>query len=328
MYRSIEVQTLDHNQFFGAMKASEITRQMAYSLYEQNVLLRGHDSANKAMSAWSAAFRYGTFKYAEITSNPFSDLEKLSSAPRRQRWTLQQLDGFIKKAKGLGFPSIGRCALMFMELMQRPGDVLSLTWDAYHEANQVWQIRQSKRGAVVRVPETRRLRLALDTLRRNVKRNGAGESKNLVCPTVTGRRWHRRNFTKAVRYIARAAGLRTMERTAPTNLLFLDACRNNPLARNLARAIGTRSGEIKRGLAPVEAGFGTLISFSTQPGNVALDGVGRNSPFAGALVKHLLSSNEEIMGLLVDVRNDVIRETNRQQVPWEHTAMTGRFYFK
>jgi hypothetical protein len=121
---------------------------------------------------------------------------------------------------------------------------------------------------------------------------------------------------------------RTMERTAPTNLLFLDACRNNPLARNLSRAMGTRSGEIKRGLAPVQAGFGTLISFSTQPGNVALDGVGRNSPFAGALVKHLLSSNEEIMGLLVDVRNDVIRETNRRQVPWEHTAMTGRFYFK
>ena len=34
---------------------------------------------------------------------------------------------------------------------------------------------------------------------------------------------------------------RTMEREAPTNILFLDACRNNPLARNLARALGTRS---------------------------------------------------------------------------------------
>ena len=63
------------------------------------------------------------------------------------------------------------------------------------------------------------------------------------------------------------------------------------------------------------------------PGNVALDGSGRNSPFTGALVRHLLSSNEEVMGLMADVR-DVIRETNRRQVPWEHTAMTGRFYFK
>jgi Flp pilus assembly protein TadD len=121
---------------------------------------------------------------------------------------------------------------------------------------------------------------------------------------------------------------RTMERAAATNILIVDACRNNPFTRNLARAMGTRSTQIGRGLAPVEAGFGTLISFSTQPGAVADDGKGRNSPFTGALVKHLLSSNEEIMSLLLDVRVDVIRETNRRQVPWEHTALTSRFYFK
>ena len=62
---------------------------------------------------------------------------------------------------------------------------------------------------------------------------------------------------------------RLMERQTNTNVLFLDACRDNPLARNLARAMGTRSTEIGRGLAAVESGVGTLISFSTQPGNVA-----------------------------------------------------------
>jgi uncharacterized caspase-like protein len=63
---------------------------------------------------------------------------------------------------------------------------------------------------------------------------------------------------------------RTMEPEAQTNILFLNACRDNPLSRNLARAMGTRSTEIGRGLAAVESGIGTLISFSTQPGNVAL----------------------------------------------------------
>jgi uncharacterized caspase-like protein len=87
---------------------------------------------------------------------------------------------------------------------------------------------------------------------------------------------------------------RTMERETQTNILFLDACRNNPLARNLARAMGTRSMEIGRGLAPMESGVGTLISFSTQPGNVALDGSGRNSPFAGALVKRIVSSHDDL----------------------------------
>jgi formylglycine-generating enzyme required for sulfatase activity len=120
---------------------------------------------------------------------------------------------------------------------------------------------------------------------------------------------------------------RTMERESQTNILFLDACRNNPLARNLARAMGTRAVDIGRGLAPVESGVGTLISFSTQPGNVALDGSGRNSPFAGALTKRIASSRDDLSALLIDVRNDVRKETSNKQVPWEHSALTGRFYF-
>ena len=71
---------------------------------------------------------------------------------------------------------------------------------------------------------------------------------------------------------------RTMEREAPTNILFLDACRDNPLAPNLARAMGTRSATSGAASRRPRSGVGTLISFSTQPGNVALDGTGRNSP--------------------------------------------------
>jgi hypothetical protein len=120
---------------------------------------------------------------------------------------------------------------------------------------------------------------------------------------------------------------RSMEREAATSILFVDACRNNPLARNLARVMGTRSAEIGRGLAPVEAGVGTLVSFSTQPGNVALDGAGRNSPFAGALVKHIHQTKDDLSNILIAVRNDVLKDTKGQQVPWEHSALTGRFYF-
>jgi Caspase domain len=120
---------------------------------------------------------------------------------------------------------------------------------------------------------------------------------------------------------------RTMEREATTNILFLDACRDNPLSRNLARAMGTRSADIGHGLAAVESGVGTLISFSTQPGNVALDGAGRNSPFASALVKHLSSSSDDLSAILISVRNDVMKDTQRKQVPWEHSALTGRFFF-
>ena len=91
--------------------------------------------------------------------------------------------------------------------------------------------------------------------------------------------------------------------------------------------MGTRSADIGRGLAPAESGVGTLISFSTQPGNVALDGTARNSPFAGALIRHLRSSSDDLSAILIAVRNDVMRETQRRQVPWEHSSLTGRFYF-
>jgi hypothetical protein len=120
---------------------------------------------------------------------------------------------------------------------------------------------------------------------------------------------------------------RTMERESNTNILIMDACRDNPLARNLARALGTRSTQIGHGLAAVESGEGTLISFSTQPGNVALDGTGRNSPYAAALLKHIATPGDDLPTILINVRNDVMQATNRRQVPWEHSALTAKFYF-
>ncbi|NNE23286.1 MAG: hypothetical protein HKN11_11830 [Rhizobiales bacterium] len=122
--------------------------------------------------------------------------------------------------------------------------------------------------------------------------------------------------------------LSLMERTRRTNLVFLDACRNNPMARNLARNMGTRSAAIGRGLARVETGVGTLIAYSTQPGNVALDGEGFHSPFAKALLKHTEQPGLEIEGLMRKVRQDVITETNGAQVPWNHSSLTRTFVFR
>ena len=119
----------------------------------------------------------------------------------------------------------------------------------------------------------------------------------------------------------------TMERQTKTNILFLDACRNNPLARNLARTLGTRSAEIGRGLAAVESGAGTLISFSTQPGNVALDGTGRNSPYSGPLAKTIAQPGEDVLSMLTGVRNAVMAATGDKQVPWDNNALRAKFYF-
>jgi uncharacterized caspase-like protein len=123
--------------------------------------------------------------------------------------------------------------------------------------------------------------------------------------------------------------LKQMElgRQDKTNIVFLDACRDNPLARNLARSMGTRSASIGQGLAQVQTGVGTFISYSTQPGNVAADGKGRNSPFTSALARHMLTEGRNLTAIMIDVRKDVIAATGGQQVPWDHSALTADFYF-
>lgn len=122
--------------------------------------------------------------------------------------------------------------------------------------------------------------------------------------------------------------LRLMERETNTNLVFLDACRDNPLARNLARSMGTRSNALGRGLARVESGLGTLISFATQPGNVALDGEGDNSPFAAGMLKHISTPGLDVELAMRRVREDVIKATSGAQVPWSNSSLIGSFVFK
>ncbi|MFN3869386.1 MAG: caspase family protein, partial [Hyphomicrobiaceae bacterium] len=103
--------------------------------------------------------------------------------------------------------------------------------------------------------------------------------------------------------------------------------RDNPLARNLARSMGTRSAAIGRGLAAASTGLGTFIAYATQPGNVALDGDGKNSPFTEALARHMRVRNRNLAATMIEVRKDVVAATGGRQVPWDHSALTGEFYF-
>ena len=105
--------------------------------------------------------------------------------------------------------------------------------------------------------------------------------------------------------------LKQMEvgRDGKINIVFLDACRDNPLSKNLARSMGTRSVNVGQGLAEVQTGVGTFIAYSTQPGNVALDGEGRNSPFTAAFAKHVQEPGRNLTAIMIDVRKDVLAVT-------------------
>ena len=118
--------------------------------------------------------------------------------------------------------------------------------------------------------------------------------------------------------------LKMMENPNRTSIVLLDACRDNPLARRLSRSMGTRSNNVGRGLARVETGLGTYIGFSTEPGNVALDGEGKHSPFANALLNNIHRENQDIESVMRLVRAEVYEKTNGSQIPWGNSSLIGK----
>jgi uncharacterized caspase-like protein len=105
------------------------------------------------------------------------------------------------------------------------------------------------------------------------------------------------------------------------NMLILDACRNNPLLDRGLRSAG-------RGLARMEGASGTLVAFSTQPGNVAKDGDGRNSPYALAFTHAVRLPNLGLLDVFNRVGLDVRQATQGQQEPrLSVSPIEGQFYF-
>jgi len=104
------------------------------------------------------------------------------------------------------------------------------------------------------------------------------------------------------------------------NIVILDACRDNPYARSFRSA--------NRGLAIVgKSPRDTLIAYSTSPGQVAMDGGGRNSPYTRALLSNISRPGLSIEQVFKKVRNDLDNSTNGKQVPWYLASLGVDFYF-
>lgn len=109
----------------------------------------------------------------------------------------------------------------------------------------------------------------------------------------------------------------------PMKIVILDACRNNPFARSWSR------GASNNGLCVMNAPRGTFISFSTAPGDVALDGKAgeRNSPYTAALLQTLDQPNLNINDFFQEVIEKVVTNTGERQNPWISGSFRGKFVF-
>ncbi|MGE0627741.1 MAG: caspase domain-containing protein [Hyphomicrobiaceae bacterium] len=144
----------------------------------------------------------------------------------------------------------------------------------------------------------------------------------------------------------------TLAGPSGTVIVFLDACRNNPIPerilRELSDKVSTRSAEVQSGVAmrSVNAGGGLstfkltqadrgarkFIALATAPGDVAYDGdpdTALNSPFAEALSRHLSIRGLDLDSAYRRVARDVSDAVGRMgffQEPWRETNFTEPYY--
>ena len=104
-----------------------------------------------------------------------------------------------------------------------------------------------------------------------------------------------------------------------TNIVILDACRNNPFAS------WERGGE--NGFRQMNFTSGTIISFATSEGAVAEDGGGGNGLFTEELVKQMVIP-QPIESVLKKTRVEVKARSKGKQIPQEWSKLNGDFYFK
>ncbi|MEO8421597.1 MAG: caspase family protein [Hyphomicrobium sp.] len=121
-----------------------------------------------------------------------------------------------------------------------------------------------------------------------------------------------------------------MARSARINIVMLDACRDNPLARSLSRSLegASRSASASRGLARIEqVGPQSVIMLATTDGETASDGIGAHSPFTQALLDNIETEGMELSELTRRVRKQVLGATRDRQRPVTFGSSVDAFYF-
>jgi TPR repeat protein len=119
-----------------------------------------------------------------------------------------------------------------------------------------------------------------------------------------------------------------MKAASSLQIVMLDACRDNPFEiGSLFWGEEEYSLGKTRGLRRIPNKLGSFISYATRPGQVAYDGEGPMSPFTTSIVSNALDPNLEIKDLMTKVRDEVVRKTGGQQIPYEDSTLVTSFYF-
>ncbi|MHC2435137.1 caspase family protein [Bradyrhizobium sp. USDA 4451] len=111
--------------------------------------------------------------------------------------------------------------------------------------------------------------------------------------------------------------------TGSLGLVILDACRNNPFAAKMSRSLAMRAATTS-GLGRIEPVGNVLVAYAARDGTTALDGDGRNSPFAAALLRNIETPGVEVTFMFRNVRDDVMEATRNEQQPFVYGSLSRK----
>ena len=129
--------------------------------------------------------------------------------------------------------------------------------------------------------------------------------------------------------------LASVESARKMRIVILDSCRDNPFGDALTLANLEETAQVVEqtrsigsvGMAAPSPDRGTMVAFAAKDGERALDGAGRHSPFAEALMANLVQPDLEISLMFRKVRDQVLEATGNQQEPHTYGSLSGTPFY-
>jgi tetratricopeptide (TPR) repeat protein len=124
--------------------------------------------------------------------------------------------------------------------------------------------------------------------------------------------------------------LKSLRQKTKTQVLLLDACRDNPFAGTIASLL--KKNVIGTGLAPIhmpivegraDVARGLVVGYATQPNTTALDGNNGHGPYALALADGLANPDEDLSAILLRTARQVVNGSRGRQHPEHRVAATA-----
>jgi hypothetical protein len=131
---------------------------------------------------------------------------------------------------------------------------------------------------------------------------------------------------------------RLLDRIRGIKIMVLDACRDNPIARNLAENLTENLADARAATRLAATGLAAraidrgdkserlIVAYAASPDAIALDGQGRNSPFATAFLRRLDEAGLEVELMFRKIAADVDAVTRGRQRPVTFVSRIGEYY--